>query len=126
MKWHRLPSQECEAYLLEKKWWAEELGQLNNFNGCKAKYSESHSEEDRNGMIKSSLKEFILLWSCSIKCVKNGPRHIYETLPEVLRTQVVKTMQIIKKMAAVLDGNGSFLLLINSFRNIANHHLEKI
>lgn len=53
LKWHRLPSQECEAYLLEKQWWAEELGQLNNFNGCKAKYSESHNEEDRNGMIKS-------------------------------------------------------------------------
>lgn len=65
--------------------------------------------------LKASLKEFILLWSCSIKCVKNEPRHIYETLPEVLRTQVVKTMQIIKKMAVVLDGNGSFLLLNKQF-----------
>lgn len=55
------------------------------------------------------------MWSCFIKCVKNGLQHIYETLPEVLRTQVVKTMQIIRKMAAVLDGNGSFLLLNKQF-----------
>ena len=44
------------------------------------------------------------MWSCFIKCVKNGLRPIYETLLEVLRTQVVKTMQIIRKMAAVQVG----------------------
>lgn len=53
LKWHKYPSDECEAYMLERQWWEEEFGELKNFHGCKARYVQSHNIDDRNSMIKS-------------------------------------------------------------------------
>ena len=53
LKYHKVPGQEPEAFMPERRWFKEDLKEMRGFSYCKARYVQTHNEEDRNGMFQN-------------------------------------------------------------------------